>query len=180
MTPDEMLISQILKRDRRALLAFYRRFAPKLSRFIATKIGNPSDAEEILQDTLYAFLEAIRDFQGKSNIQTFLFSICQHKIIDFYRRKKIRHAVFSQMPQLEALISPLLSPEEELDVTLAKEKIHTVLGRMLPRYRQILILKYLEGHSVSEIAQQLTITFKSVESQLFRARKAFVELFISI
>ena len=84
------------------------------------------------------------------------------------------------MPQLEALISPLLSPEEELDVTIAKEKIHTVLGKLLPRYRQILVLKYIEGHSVEEIAKKLTLTFKSVESQLFRARKAFVELFISI
>jgi RNA polymerase sigma-70 factor (ECF subfamily) len=177
---DRQLIPKILSRDRIALLTFYRRFTPKLSRFIATKIGNPADAEEILQDTLYAFLEAIRDFEGKSNVQTFLFSICQHKIIDFYRKKKIRHAVFSQLPQLEALISPLLSPEEELDVTLAKEKIHTVLVRLLPRYRRILVLKYIEGHSVEEIAQKLTLTFKSVESQLFRARKAFVELFISI
>lgn len=179
-TGDRRLIEKMLARDRRALLIFYRRFAPKLSRFIAMKIGNPADADEILQDTLYAFLEAIRDFEGKSNIQTFLFSICQHKIIDFYRRKKMKHAVFSQMPQLEAFISPLMSPEEEFDGTIAKEKIHAVLGRLLPRYRQILVMKYIEGHSVEEIAKKLTLTFKSVESQLFRARKAFVELFISI
>lgn len=181
MVVDETeLVSKILSRDRRALLTFYRKYTPKLSRFIATKIANPADAEEILQDTLYAFLDAIRDFEGKSNVSTFIFSICQHKIIDFYRRKKIKHAVFSQMPQLEALISPLLSPEEELDVTLAKEKIHAVLDKMLPRHRQILVLKYIEGHSVEEIAKKLALTFKSVESQLFRARKAFVELFISI
>ena len=177
---DNDLITKILARDRRSLLLFYRRFAPKLTRFIATKIASPQDGEEILQDTLYGFLEAIRDFQGKSNIQTFLFSICQHKIIDFYRRKKMKHAVFSQMPQLESLVSPLMSPEEALDVTVTKEKIHAVLGRLLPRYRQILVLKYIEGHSVEEISGKLTLTFKSVESQLFRARKAFVELFISI
>lgn len=180
MASDATLITQILSRDRKALLTFYRTYAPKLSRYIAGKISRPEDAEEILQDTLFGFLEAIRDFEGKSNIQTFLFSICQHKIIDFYRRKKIKHAVFSQMPQLEALISPLMNPEEELDATLAREKIHSVLERLLPRYRQILVMKYLEGRSVAEIAGKLALTFKSVESQLFRARKAFVELFISI
>lgn len=174
------IIAKILARDRRALLVFYRRYAPKLSRFIAAKVANPADAEEILQDTLYAFLEAIRDFQGKSNIQTFLFSICNHKVIDYYRRKKLKHAVFSQLPQLEGLISPLISPEEELDAVLIKEKIHAVLGRLLPRHRQILLLKYFDGLSVAEIAKHLTMTFKSVESQLFRARKAFVALFISI
>jgi RNA polymerase sigma-70 factor (ECF subfamily) len=92
----------------------------------------------------------------------------------------MKHAVFSQMPQLESLVSPLMSPEEVLDVTVTKEKIHAVLGRLLPRYRQILVLKYIEGHSVEEISGKLALTFKSVESQLFRARKAFVELFISI
>lgn len=180
MAADDKLISLILSRDKKALLTFYRKYAPKLSRFIAGKIGNPADAEEVLQDTLFGFLEAIRDFEGKSNIQTFLFSICQHKIIDFYRRKKIKHAVFSQMPQLESLISPLMNPEEELDATLIREKIHAVLARLLPRYRQILVMKYSEGLSVDEIANRLSSTFKSVESQLFRARKAFVELFISI
>lgn len=177
---DANIISKILSRDRKTLLMFYRRYAPKLARFIAGKVANQSDAEEILQDTLYAFLEAIRDFQGKSNIQTFLFSICQHKVVDYYRRKKLKQAVFSQMPQLEAIISPLVSPEDQLDATLVKEKIHAVLGRLLPRHRQILVLKYLDGLSVEEIAKHLTLTFKSVESQLFRARKAFVEHFISI
>ncbi len=177
---DQELIKKILSRDRAALLAFYRKFAPKLSRFIASKVANPKDGEEILQDTLYAFLEAIRDFQGKSNIQTFLFSICHHKVIDFYRRKKLKTAVFSQMPQLEALISPLLSPEEEFDVVEMRGKIKKVLGKLLPQYRQILLWKYLDGLSVGEIAEKMTLTFKSVESQLFRARKAFVEAFISI
>lgn len=177
---DAQMITKILARDRQTLSLFYRRYAPKLSRFIRTKVANERDAEEILQDTLFAFLEAIRDFQGKSNVQTFLYSICQHKVIDFYRRKKLKHAVFSQMPQLEAIVSPLLSPEEELDATLAQEKIHAVLAKLLPRYRQILLLKYLEGFTVEEIAQKCAITFKSVESQLFRARKAFVELFVSI
>lgn len=149
-------------------------------RFIASKVGNRADAEEILADTLYAFLEALRDFEGKSNIQTFLFSICHHKVIDFYRRKKLRHVVFSRLPQLESLIAPLLTPEDQLDATLLKEKVYHILGKLLPLYRRVLILKYLDQHTVAEIAHKLSISFKSAESQLFRARKAFVELFISI
>ncbi|MEK7074003.1 MAG: sigma-70 region 4 domain-containing protein, partial [Patescibacteria group bacterium] len=59
-------------------------------------------------------------------------------------------------------------------------KIRTVFARMMPDYRQVLVLKYLERASVSEIADKLSITFKSAESRLFRARRAFVELFLSI
>ena len=177
---DRELIGKIIARDRRAVATFYRTYAPKLRRFIATKINDGRDGEEILQDTLFAFLEAIRDFQGKSNLQTFLYSICNHKIIDFYRRKKIRHVVFSKVPQLEALISPLLSPEDELDATLLKEKVAHVLSMLLPNYRRVLILKYFDHMSVGEISKRLSVSAKSAESQLFRARRAFVEVFLSI
>ena len=180
VSDDQTLIEQILARDRRALALFYRRYAPKLVIFIRSKVNNPADAEEILQDTLYGFLEAIRDFQGASSIKTFLFSICHHKIIDYYRRRKIKQMVFSQMPNLEALVSPLFGPEEELDVSLLKEKISIVLGRILPHYRQLLVSKYVDNLSVAEVAKKFAMSFKSAESQLFRARKAFVALFLSI
>jgi RNA polymerase sigma-70 factor (ECF subfamily) len=177
---DPTLIAHMLDRDRHALAFFYRRYTPRLSAFIRQKIHNSSDAEEVLQDTLFAFLEAIRDFQGASSVQTFLFSICRHKIIDFYRRKKIKQIVFSQTPNLEALVSPVFNPEEELDSTLLKEKIHVVLAGILPRYRKLLTLKYIDNLTVAEIASRINSTLKGAESQLFRARKAFVESFLSI
>lgn len=177
---DAELIKKILARDRHALHLFYRSYTPKLRQYIRYKISSPDDAEEVLQDTLYAFLEAIRDFAGASRLQTFLYSICHHKVVDFYRRKKIRHVVFSAVPQLETIAASILTPEEEFDVTMLREKIHRVLARLLPMYKKVLLLKYADDLTVGDIASKLTISFKSAESQLFRARKAFVELFLSI
>lgn len=177
---NDRLISQILARDRKALYIFYHRYTPKLTRIISRKVNNPDDAQELLQDTLMAFLEAIRDFHGNSKLETFLYAIANHKIIDYYRRKKIKHLVFSQMPQLESLVSTLMAPEDELDAKLLREKIHGVLGRIMPHYRKILTMKYIEGFSVNEIAHKFAISLKGAESQLFRARRAFVQLFISI
>lgn len=177
---DATLIDRLFSHDRSALSAFYRRFAPELRRYIECRVNLPEDAEEVLQDTLFSFLEGLRDFRKESSVRTYLFSICQHKIIDFYRRKKLKHIVFSRVPQLEMLVSPVLGPEEELDATLVQEKIRAVFAHLLPDYRQILKLKYLDQVSVEEIARKLAITFKSAESRLFRARKAFVESFLSI
>jgi len=179
-TKDMHLAHRILAQDERALREFYCRYKGVLLVFIRRKVEKESDCEEILQDTLFAFIEALRDFHGKSSIKTFLFAICNHKIIDFYRRRKLRHIVFSQLPQLENLISPLLSPEEVLDETLMKEKISRVFAEILPRYREILVYKYIEGKSVEDIARILRLSFKSAESRLFRARKAFVQLYTSL
>lgn len=177
---DNELIKKILTRDRHALNLFYRSYTPKLRQYIRYKISSPDDAEEILQDTLYAFLEAIRDFAGNAKLKTYLYAIASHKVIDWYRRKKIRHVVFSAVPQLESLVAPLVGPEEELDASLLREKIRIVLGKLLPMHRSVLVLKYADDFSVADIAKKLTISFKSAESQLFRARKAFVEAFLSI
>ena len=174
------LVAKILARDRRALSFFYRHYTPRLSALIRQKIDNQGDAEEVLQDTLFAFLEAIRDFQGNSQLSTFLYAIGNHKIIDYYRRRKLRQVVFSRTPNLEALISPMLNPEEELDTTIMKEKIHRGLARIMPRYRQLIVSKYEEDLSVAEIAKKFALSLKGAESQLFRARKAFVALFLSI
>lgn len=84
------------------------------------------------------------------------------------------------MPQLESLISPLLDPQAQLDATLVHEKIQHVLGTLLPVHRTVLLLKYLDDTSVSDIAKHLSITLKSAESRLFRARRAFVQSFLSL
>jgi len=174
---ESVLVKNILAHDRHALHEFYHVYTPKLRNFIRRKINNDNDGEEILQDTLFSFLEALRDFHGQSKVSTFLFSICQHKIVDFYRKKKIKHIVFSQMPQLEGLVSPLLNPEEELDATMLTEELRRAFGNILPQYKIILQMKYIEEKSVSDIAQKFACTFKSAESLLFRARKAFVRAY---
>lgn len=175
---DADLIDKILHRDRRALDTFYKTYTPKLGRFIGGKVKNPHDAEEILQDTLFAFLEALRDFQGGCKISTFLFSIGKHKIIDYYRKKKLKQLVFSQAPYLEELVSPILNPEEELDVVMLKEKLHRVFSLILPKYKTVLQLKYVDDYSVLEIARRCRWTLKGTESLLFRARKAFIKEFL--
>jgi RNA polymerase sigma-70 factor (ECF subfamily) len=133
------------------------------------------DAEEIFQDTLLAFLEALRDFQGECAITTFLYSIGRHKIIDYYRKKKIRHLVFSQAPFLEELVSPILNPEEELDAVMLKEKLKQVFSHILPRYALVLKLKYIDDFSVWDIANRHAWSLKKTESLLSRARKAFIK-----
>jgi len=177
---DADLVSRILRRENRALHVFYQTYTPKLLSFIRGKVENPHDAEEIFQDTLLAFLEALRDFHGNCKISTFLFSIGKYKIIDYYRRKKLRHLVFSQAPYLEDLVSPLLNPEEEFDAKVLKDKLKKVFSLILPTYKMVLQLKYIEDVSVSGIAGRFQWTLKKTESLLFRARKAFVKEFVAL
>lgn len=174
MIDDRELVKQILEGNESVLRFFYRHFYPRLLTFIKTKVANEHDAEEILQDSLLATIDGMRDFSFKCALFTFICSIAYHKIIDYYRRKKIKSIVFSRLTDVEPLISSLVGPEKALDSVLLREKIKQTFKKLAPRYGLILKLKYIYGYSVSEIAGKLSITFKSAESQLFRARKSFV------
>lgn len=175
---DRELIQRLLNKDTSAVREFYDRYAPFLLNFIRRKIDTEHDVEEIAQDVLFAFLDGIRDFTGKCKLRTYLCSIASNKIVDFYRKRKLKKIVFSQMPAgLETLIAENVDPEVQFDQNALQEKIKEVFAQLTPHYAKILILKYVEDRSVDEIAESLSCSFKSAESILFRARKAFVKLY---
>lgn len=174
---DKKIVAGILNGNEQSLRAFYTDYKPRLSSYIKRKIANPEDAEELLQDTLIATLDALRDFTFSSSVYTYMCSIANHKVIDFYRKKKIKNVVFSQIPEIESLLATFATPEDKLDEVMLKNSIRNALHKLTPQYRKILTLKYMHGYSVEEIARKLSITFKSAESQLFRARKAFVVVY---
>ncbi|MEK7165893.1 MAG: RNA polymerase sigma factor [Patescibacteria group bacterium] len=173
------LIKRLLSRDRRAVSEFYTGYSNWLRRYISHKVANSEDAEEIMQDVLFAFLESLRDFTGKASLKTYLCAITNHKIIDYYRRKKIKRVVFSQLPpRIEQLIAEVVNYEEIVDNQLLAQKIASVFNKLSPTHARALKLKYMEGLSVIQIAKNMACSLKAAESALFRARKSFVKLYI--
>lgn len=175
---DKILVTAILGGDEHALRQFWRDYSPKLLAFIRKRVANSEDADEIFQDTFLAAIESMRDFDFRSTLSTFICAIGQHKIIDYYRRRRIKQIFLSQISEdFLPLVSQFLGPEEEFDTNEVKRRIGIVFEKLRPLYRKIIILKYIEGLSVTAIAKLLTVTSKSAESTLFRARMAFAEIY---
>ncbi len=174
---DAEIVSGILHGREKSLRYFYRLYSAKLLKFISRKTQSHQDAEEILQDVLLSSLEAMRDFTFRSSLSTFIHSIAKHKIVDYYRKKKIVKIFLSQSPKLEAIISTLTGPEELYQQKELKDKIRSTLIKLTPVYRRILTMKYFEQKSVREIKEELKVSFKSAESMLFRARRSFIHLY---
>lgn len=170
------LVEKLLKGDNKALKSYYNGFKNRLYSYISNKVSNVQDAEEILQDVFIDSLDALRNFTFKSSLFTYLCSIANHKIIDFYRKQKIKSVVISALPEdITPLISQFLGPEEEFNVIEVRAQIEVVLAKIKPNYARLLRLKYIEGMSMQEIAEKLLTTVKSVESNLFRARSSFMK-----
>ncbi len=175
---ESQLLTRLINKDRKAAKEFYDQYALRLSNFILSKIDSKQDAEELTQDVLLAFLDNLGVFAGNSSINTYLCSIAKNKIIDYYRKQKIKKILFSQLtPVIQALTDDKFDPEKIFQKTFLKQKIIKTFSQITPKYAKILWLKYVEGRSVAEIALMLKITLKAAESRLLRARRMFVLVF---
>jgi RNA polymerase sigma factor (sigma-70 family) len=157
----------------------YRQYGQQLRQFIRQKVNNEQDVAEILQETMVAAWESRAQFRQQSAFFTWLCGIAKHEIADFYRKKKIKSLLFSRFPWLESLASQALGPEQALLKRELSAKVWRAMGRLSEGYQQVLRLKYYHGLTVVEIAAKLNETVKAVESRLFRARKAFAEVFLA-
>lgn len=145
----------------------------RLRKYVAFRVSDPKDAEEIFQETLISASESYSFFKGKSAFFTWLCGIANHEIADFYRKRKIKTFLFSNFPFLEAIVSEALGPEEKFLEEELKNDVKNALESISEGYSLVLRLKYYNGLSMQEIAQKLNLTVKAVESKLSRAREAF-------
>lgn len=174
MKNESKIVAGILSNDEPSLRAFYESHVSHITNFVRQRVSGEADVEEIVQDTFLATLEALRDFTFACTLSTFMCSIAKRKVIDYYRKQSIRRMVLSKSSSLESVLSILADPEKKLDNALLKDQIDIAFSKIKPLHQRILRMKYVEGRSVSEMATELAMSFKSVESMLFRARKAFV------
>jgi len=173
-TDERELVKRLLRGSRSSLRTYYTRYSPRLMAFIGSRVQSGEDAEEILHDTLLSALDSLAIFTGRSSLFTWLCGIARHEIADYYRRQKIRSVVFSRLPFIEGFVSRALEPSAAMMREEYERGVKVALGRLMPHYREILVLKYMDGMSVKEIAKRLGMSVKACESALTRARRAFV------
>jgi RNA polymerase sigma-70 factor, ECF subfamily len=153
----------------------YKQYGFGLKKYISQKIDDEGLVEELVNDVMLAALNSGESFEGRCSQFSWLCSIANHKIIDYYRKKKIKTILFSVSPVFEEIADKALNPERDVLKNELKDEIKKTFTDMKEGYQRILRLKYIEGWKVKEIARKMDITIKAVESRLIRAKKEFRE-----
>ena len=65
----------------------WQAYKEHLQRFIASKVNNPADVDDVMQQILMALLTRLETLQQASSVKPWLFQIAHHAIIDFYRQQ---------------------------------------------------------------------------------------------
>lgn len=177
---DEELLTAARAGDRNALETLLLRYQPKVYGFGMRMCRDPEDAKDVLQDTLLAMARTVRDFRGASSLSTWLYSIARSFCIKKRRQGK---SVSGESLSIDAhhqakalqLAHPGPGPEEHLENRQVEAVLAQAIAGLAPIYREVLVLRDIEGLTAPQVAEVLGITIESVKSRLHRARLAVRE-----
>lgn len=156
----------------------YKKYYFGLRKFISQKINDEGVVEELINDVMLAVMNSEKKYEKRCSQFSWICSIAKHKIIDYYRKKKIKTILFSVSPIFEEIADKALTPERDVLKNELKDEIKKTLSELKAGYKNLLRLKYIEGKKVTEIAKETKLTVKAVESRLIRAKKQFREVWI--
>lgn len=173
---DATLLAAARAGDKDALEALLARHQAQVYRFSRKMCRDPEDAEDVLQDTLLAMARGIRDFRGASSLSTWLYTIARSFCIKKRRGQTAgaAHAALDPAgePPAAALADAAHGPAEALASKQVEQALERAIRGLEPAYREVLVLRDVEGLTAPEVAEVLGITPQAVKSRLHRARLA--------
>jgi RNA polymerase sigma-70 factor (ECF subfamily) len=176
-TTDDGLLERARSGDRAAMESLLVRHQAQVYRFGLRMCRNPEDARDILQDTLLAMARGLPDFRGGASLSTWLYTIARSYCLK--RRRRSRFAP-SRETSLEtdaareagAVPDGARNPEDALAAREVAEALEQAIGMLEPAYREVLVLRDVEGLTAPEVAKVLKISVAAVKSRLHRARQS--------
>lgn len=174
---DHELLQAARAGDAPALEALLVRHQARVWRFGMKMCRNPDDANEVVQDTLIAMARAVRDFRGESSLQTWIYSIARSFCIKRRRRTGMTRLTAGSLdgelaPVGERLQDPGRSPEDIVAGHEIEAALEAAIGTLAPMYREVLVLRDVEGLTAPEVGKVLGLSVEAVKSRLHRARGA--------
>ncbi|HLK55613.1 MAG TPA: sigma-70 family RNA polymerase sigma factor [Chthonomonadaceae bacterium] len=150
------------------LLARYRLRVVRLAAHI---LRRPGEAEDVAQEAFVRAFRNLNSFRGEGRFYTWLYQIVVRICLD--RRRAARWD--AEMP-LEAASGSLAAPDAALNDVELRVLVETLLDRLAPPMRAMLVLRELEGLEYEEIARVLQIPVGRVRWRLHTARAQFQQL----
>jgi len=174
------LLEAIRAGDANALERVAREHAPRLFRLALRLAGRREDAEDLVQETLLVALPALRRFEGRAKLSTYLMrALCNRwknrlrarsrsRLVDWFRgRPSVGPADEAEPVAVDQALTAL----ERLVAEDRAARVREAVTRIEPHRRLTLLLREVEELSYEEIAEMTGVPVGTVRSRLARARE---------
>lgn len=183
---DYELVSLCKQGDVAAFETLVKKYQKKVFNIAFRMIGNYDDACEVAQDTFVSAYRSIKKFKGMSKFSTWL-----HTIAINLSKNRRRQLGTRQYHEQFSLNDPLATEEGQINVETAsadptplerlegeeaQQNIQDCINQLDDEFKDVLILRDIQGFSYEEISTMLNIAEGTVKSRLFRAREEIRQL----
>jgi RNA polymerase sigma-70 factor (ECF subfamily) len=169
---DDELVARVRAGDHDAFAALVERHKRLVHSLAYRILGNAADAEDAAQETFVRAYTRLATYQPDGRFGAWLGAICSHWCIDTLRARgrRVQTVALGKVPESDRFISQLEEPEAHALQRDAHDEAQRWLAALPPKYRAVLVLRYLNDLSYSEIAAALGEPVSTVRMRLFRAR----------
>ena len=172
-TSDEMLLEKIATGDRTAMHTLYTRHNVRVYRFVLRMLRDTASAEDLVSQVFLDVWRTASQFEGRSQVSTWLLSIARFKALTALRQRK--HEDIDQDDVMQ-IADQADTPEASLDRSRTSAILRACVAKLSPAHREIVSLVYYHEKSVEEVAQLVGIPASTVKTRMFYARKQLAEL----
>ncbi len=172
-TSDEMLLEGIADGGKSAMHIFYARHHTRVYRFILRMVRDTTIAEDLVSQVFLDVWRTARQFEGRSQVSTWLLSIARFKALTALRQR--RHEDIDQDAVLD-IADQADTPEAALERSKTNAILRACIAKLSPAHQEIVDLVYYHEKSVEEAGEIIGIPQSTVKTRMFYARKQLAEL----
>ena len=147
---EQSLVRRAQEYDQQAFAQLYEKYFDSIYRYVALKIGDKAEAEDMTQQVFLKALQSIPSFRWKGKpFSTWLFRIAHNQVVD-YLRKKARQAT---VPLDESLTGGESNPQSIAEHSLDIEQLVLATYRLTEAQREVISLRFAGEMSVAQVAE---------------------------
>jgi RNA polymerase sigma-70 factor (family 1) len=157
--------------DHRSFRLLFEALYPELMRFALYYVKVRESAEEIIQDVFLKIWQIRATLLTILNFRAYLFTTTRNLCLNYLQKKSQSVPIHSDTPAETDLAAPDNDPQQELELVDMQHRIKTAVDALPPQCRLIFQLVKEQGFSYREVADLLTISPRTVETQIGIALK---------
>jgi RNA polymerase sigma-70 factor (ECF subfamily) len=154
----------------------YDRYQRSIFRYLYYRVGDQQTAEDLTSEVFLRMIEKISLYQEqRTSFQAWLFQIARNLSIDYYRKMKARNTTTLEEDHPEMGEQPL----ELINRELTSEKLYQALVELPENQRDVIVMRFVVGMPIVEVAETLHKTEDSIKGLQRRALIALKEILIA-
>jgi RNA polymerase sigma-70 factor (ECF subfamily) len=177
--PCELSLDALRAGDRAEFACLVDTYSGPIYRLALKILGDPQDAEDVLQETFIKAYRHLGQFEGRSSFSTWLYRIASNEAFMLLRRRQPDALSVDddddERKPIE-IVDWCCRPEDELLTAESRDYLDHAIDRLAPILKAVFLLRDIEGLSVRETAEALRISEAAVKTRLLRARLQLREM----